>query len=110
MYEGTVIPEAVIAEAGRRLLEAAPEARVILFGSAARGELTQDSDLDFLVIERDVKDRHAEQVRLRRALRPLRIPVDVIVVSETYAEEWGRAKGSVVHAALTEGRMVHAAT
>ena len=110
MYEGTVIPEAVIAEAGRRLLEAAPEARVILFGSAARGELTQDSDLDFLVIERDVKDRHAEQVRLRRALRPLRIPVDVIVVSETYAEEWGRAKGSVVHAALTEGRMVHAGT
>lgn len=110
MYEGTVIPEAVIAEAGRRLLEAAPEARVILFGSAARGELTQDSDLDFLVIERDVKDRHAEQVRLRRALRPLRIPVDVIVVSETYAEEWGPAKGSVVHAALTEGRMVHAAT
>jgi predicted nucleotidyltransferase len=110
MYEGTAIPEAVVAEAGRRLLEAAPEARVILFGSAARGELTQDSDLDFLVIERDVKDRHAEQVRLRRALRPLRIPVDVIVVSETYAEEWGRAKGSVVHAALTEGRMVHAAT
>jgi predicted nucleotidyltransferase len=110
MYEGTAIPEAVVAEAGRRLLEAAPEARVILFGSAARGELTQDSDLDFLVIERDVKDRHAEQVRLRRALRPLRIPVDVIVVSETYAEEWGRAKGSVVHAALTEGRMVHAGT
>jgi predicted nucleotidyltransferase len=110
MYEGTAIPEAVVAEAGRRLLEAAPEARVILFGSAARGELTQDSDLDFLVIERDVKDRHAEQVRLRRALRPLRIPVDVIVVSETYAEEWGPAKGSMVHAALTEGRMVHAGT
>jgi len=108
MYEGTAIPEAVVAEAGRRLLEAAPEARVILFGSAARGELTQDSDLDFLVIERDVKDRHAEQVRLRRALRPLRIPVDVIVVSERYAEEWGPAKGSIVHAALTEGRVVHA--
>jgi predicted nucleotidyltransferase len=110
MYEGTVIPEAVIAEAGRRLLAAAPEARVILFGSAARGELSEDSDLDFLVIEQDVKDRHAEQVRLRRELRPLGIPVDVIVVSETYAEEWGPARGSMVHSALTEGRMVHAAT
>jgi predicted nucleotidyltransferase len=102
--------ERLIAEAVRRLSEAAPEARVILFGSAVRGDMNKDSDLDFLVIERDVKDRHAEQLRLRRELRPLGIPVDVIVVSETYAEEWGRARGSMVHAALTEGRMVHAGT
>jgi predicted nucleotidyltransferase len=108
MFEGTVIPDSVIAEAGRRLLAAAPDARVILFGSAVRGDMNEDSDLDFLVIERDVKDRHAEQLRLRRELRPLRIPVDVIVVSERYAEEWGRARGSMVHAALTEGRLVHA--
>jgi len=108
MYEGTVIPEAVIAEAGRRLLAAAPDARVILFGSAVRGDMNQDSDLDFLVIEREVDDRHAEQIRLRRELRPLGIPVDVIVVSERYAEEWCPAKGSIIHAALTEGRVVHA--
>jgi len=101
--------DAVIVEAGRRLLEAVPpRTRVILFGSAARGERTQDSDLDFLVVERDVEDRHAEQVRLRRELRPLGVPVDVIVVSERYAEEWGPARGSVVHAALTEGRVLHA--
>jgi uncharacterized protein len=100
--------DAVIVEAGRRLLAAVPpRTRVILFGSAARGELTQDSDLDFLVVERDVKDRHAEQVRLRRELRPLGVPVDVIVVSERYAEEWGPARGSMVHAALTEGRLLH---
>lgn len=100
--------EAVIAEAGRLLLEAVPpETRVILFGSAARGELTRESDLDFLVVERNVEDRHAEQVRLRRELRGLGVPVDVIVVSERYAEEWGPAKGSMVHAALTEGRALH---
>lgn len=99
---------AVVAEAGRRLLKAVPpRTQVILFGSAARGELTQDSDLDFLVVERDVEDRHAEQVRLRRELRPLGVPVDVIVVSERYAEEWGPARGSMVHAALTEGRILH---
>ena len=101
--------DAVIAEVGRRLLEAVPpQTQVILFGSAVRGELTEDSDLDFLVVERDVKDRHAEQVRLRRALRPLGIPVDVIVVSEHYADEWGSAKGSMIHAALTDGRVLHA--
>lgn len=107
MFEGTVIPDAVIAEAGRRLLAAAPDARVILFGSAVRGDMNEDSDLDFLVVEREVDDRHAEQFRLRRELRSLRIPVDVVVVSQRYADEWGGAYGSMVHAALTEGRVVH---
>ena len=100
--------DTLITEAGRRLLAAVPpRTRVILFGSAARGELTHDSDLDFLVVERDVENRHAEQARLRRELRPLGVPVDVIVVSEGYAKEWGPAKGSMVHAALTEGRVLH---
>jgi predicted nucleotidyltransferase len=110
MFEGTVIPETVVEEAARRLSHAAPQAQVILFGSAARGEMSQDSDLDFLVIERDVEDRHAEMVRLSRELRPLGVPVDVVVVSRRYADEWGGAYGSIVHAALTEGRVVHAGT
>jgi uncharacterized protein len=109
MYEGTVIPEAVIAEAGRRLLAAAPEARVILFGSAVRGELGEDSDLDFLVVESKVDDRHAEQLRLRRELRPLGIPVDVLVYSESQVKEWGEVYGTVLHTALTEGRVLAAA-
>jgi len=103
-----VFDNGVIEEAGRRLMKATPpQSRVILFGSAARGELTRDSDLDFLIVERDVKNRHAEQVRLRRELRGLGVPVDIIVVSERYAEEWGPAKGSMVHAALIEGRALH---
>jgi uncharacterized protein len=109
MYEGTVIPEAVIAEAGRRLLAAAPDARVILFGSAVRGDMNQDSDLDFVVVEREVDDRHAEQIRLRRELRPLGIPVDVLVYSEAQVQEWGQVYGTVLHTALTEGRVLAAA-
>lgn len=52
-----MIDEAVIEEAGRRLLQAVPAgARVILFGSRARGEAGERSDLDFLVIEPVVQD------------------------------------------------------
>ena len=39
-------------------------------------------DLDLLVIERGLADMRAEMVRLRNLVRPLRIPVDIIVVSE----------------------------
>ncbi len=85
---------------------AGPEARVILFGSHARGHADAESDIDFLVIERFVADRHTEMVPLRRALRGLRRPFDVLVASEAELERWGNVPGTVLHNALTEGRSV----
>ena len=97
--------DALIAEAGRRLSAAAPpSSRVILFGSAARGELTRDSDLDFLVIEPEVENPALESVRLRRVLGDLVLAADVIVASEHRVKEWRDVRGSLIHAALAEGR------
>ena len=93
--------------AGQRLVDAAgAPARVILFGSAARGELTRDSDLDFLVIERDVDDRVAEAIRLRDAIGRIGWPVDVIVMDEDLASRRAKVRGTMVHHALREGRVV----
>jgi predicted nucleotidyltransferase len=101
-----VIDESLIAEAGRRLAAAAPGARVILFGSHARGEADPHSDVDFLVVEPDVEDEAGESVRLRRELRGLRLPADIIVVDSRYAEDWADVRGSLVHAALSQGRVL----
>ncbi len=98
--------ETLIAEAGRRLADAAPNARVILFGSRARGEAKPDSDLDLLVIEPQLSGRRAEFVRLREALGAIGVPVDLIVVSAEHVEEWGAVKGTMVNEALREGRVL----
>lgn len=101
-----MVDETLIAEAGRRLAAAAPDAQVILFGSHARGEASPHSDVDFLVVEPEVANEAEESVRLRRALRGLRLPVDIIVVGSRYAEDWANARGSLVHAALSQGRVL----
>jgi uncharacterized protein len=102
-----VVPADMIERAGRILADAAGSpARVLLFGSHARGDAGDASDLDFLVIERDVANRVDEMVRLRDALPPLGVPVDVIVLSEEQATKWARVKGTMVCTALAEGRVV----
>jgi len=96
-----------IERAARTLADVASSpARVILFGSHARGDAGAHSDLDFLVIEPDVPDRHAEMVRLRSALHGMRRPIDVLVYSDAQVEEWGKVPGTVLHAALAEGRVL----
>lgn len=102
-----MVNDAVIEDAGRRLAAAAASpAKVVLFGSRARGGARDDSDLDFLVIEARVKSKLDEMVRLRDALPPLGVPVDVVVVSEEEAVRRERVPSTLVHRALREGRVL----
>jgi predicted nucleotidyltransferase len=101
-----VIDETQIREAGRRLAGAAPGAQVILFGSHARGDAGDRSDVDILVIKPEVENAGLEAVRLMRELRDLRLPLEVVVVSGSDVEDWRSVRGSLVHAAITEGRVL----
>jgi predicted nucleotidyltransferase len=102
-----MIDEATIARAVATLVDAAAPTRVVLFGSHARGDATADSDLDFLVVKKAVSDPAKEMVRLRRSLRPLRVPADVLVVSEDELQRYGAEPGSVYWWALREGKTLH---
>lgn len=106
-----MIDPATIQEAAERLLRATPPGtEVILFGSYARGQARDDSDLDFLVIEPVLQSRRNEMVRLRQELRPLQVPVDVLVVSREAFESWKDKPNTVIYLAAREGRsFTHAA-
>lgn len=96
-----------ISAAVSALVLAAQPVRIILFGSHACGEAREDSDVDLLVIEQEVPDRAREMVRLRRVLRPLRIPVDLLVFSAADVARWGDQPGSARYRALRERKVMY---
>ena len=91
------------------LIEAARPKRIIMFGSQARGEAGEDSDLDVMVVEELVSDRAREMVRLNRLLRSFDIPVDLLVVSAEKFNYWCETPGNVYFEAATEGEVLYEA-
>ena len=107
---GKMIPETTIQEAVKLLQAAGNPSRIILFGSYGRGNPHADSDLDLLVIQPVVQDRRRAMVQLRRVLSPLRIPADVLVVSEQAFQDWSDTPGNILYEAAREGRVLYETT
>jgi predicted nucleotidyltransferase len=92
-----------------RLVAAAHPTRIILFGSRARGEADDRSDVDLLVIKPRVENRYEELIDLDRSLAGILMPVDILLVSEAEFEERAEQPGTVERAARKEGRVLYAA-
>lgn len=98
---------AIQAAAQRVAVAAKSPSKVILFGSYARGTANEDSDLDLLVVERQVPDKAAEYLRLRSAVGGMGIGVDVVVVSEEEADARSKVPGTLLYWAAKEGQVLH---
>ncbi len=101
--------EGPIEEMVGRIVEGFDPLRVILFGSHARGEAKRDSDVDLLVVfdhvEREEKRNFT--VEIRRALARAPVPKDVIVTDLDEISRRGKLVGTVLHAALQEGKVLY---
>ena len=106
-----MLDETAIQEAARRLATAARQpARIILFGSYARGSADEASDLDLLVIEEFLDDKADEYMRLRDALGTLPTGVDLLLLSRNDFERRSQVKGTMPHRAHHEGRVLYDTT
>lgn len=106
--DGTLDPR-ILDEIIRRVVEVVQPDKIILFGSAARGEMTRHSDVDLLVIAR-VEDPLAVMGCIHRRLRGELAAVDVVVVTPADVARYGHSHALIIKPALREGRVVYEAT
>ena len=106
-----MLAQHTILDAARRAANAASSpASVMLFGSYARGDADEGSDLDLLVIERDVPDKAAEYLKLHRAIGAMGVGVDVLVMSGEDFARRSQVPGTVPYWAAKEGKLLHDAS
>jgi predicted nucleotidyltransferase len=103
------IDDSLVREIVRRLLGVTRPDRIILFGSAATGEMTRDSDVDLLVVAPAPSNTLDERVRLYKALRGLAFPFDVFIIGTERFEETKNIFGGIAYPANKYGRVIYEA-
>ncbi len=90
-----------------RIRATAEPEKIILFGSQARGEGNQDSDLDiFIVLDSDLP-RYQRAVPFYQALSGLGWAKDIVVYTPAEVAEWQTASCSLVATVLREGQVLY---
>ncbi len=98
----------VLDEIVRQIVEIAQPERIILFGSAARGEMGPHSDVDLLVVKSGEYSRRALAARIHTEL-DVDEAVDVVIATPADLERYGDSYALVYYPALREGREVYRA-
>jgi predicted nucleotidyltransferase len=105
----TILVEHSINETVRRIVKTVQPKKIILFGSAARGEMTPNSDIDLLVVVPSGRHRRKSAQKIYRNLIGVGFAVDIVVVTEDDVEQFKDNVAMVIRTALQEGTVLYVA-
>ena len=77
--------------------------QIILFGSAARGDTGEHSDIDLLVVMPEGVHRRRTAQKLYREITGLGVPFDIVVATPQDLEKHKDNRGLIYKSALKEG-------
>ncbi len=103
-----MLDQGTLDEIVQRIVEVAHPEKIILFGSAARGDMGRNSDVDLLVI-REGADALDLMTRIYGNLRGVGAAVDAIVAAPEHVERFKDSHALVFKPALQEGRVIYEA-
>ena len=88
------------------VLQFFPAGKIILFGSRAKGNFSEDSDYDFIIItEKNISviEKRNFQAQIRKKLAEHKIPADIIIQNKSDVKIKENIKGHIIRQAVKEG-------
>jgi uncharacterized protein len=106
-FSPPAVDQRLLDELVRRIVRTVQPRRIVLFGSAARGQMGPHSDIDLLVVMPDGAHRRQTAQRLYLALSGVGIAKDIVVVTESDVRELADEPSLVISPALQEGKELY---
>jgi uncharacterized protein len=101
------VDQKILDEIIRRIVETVRPDKIVMFGSRARGEATETSDLDLLVVADSDKPMLERSGQIYCALRDISLPTDILVYTQSEIDDWSLVRQHVVTTAIREGKIVY---
>ena len=101
------INKELLDEIVQKILVVTEPEKIILFGSYARGDATEESDLDLLIIQESNLPRHKRNTPIRLALMDIFMSKDIVVYTPEEVDEWKSASMSFIATVLREGKILY---
>lgn len=98
----------VLDEIVRRIVDVAQPEKIVLFGSAARGEMGPHSDVDLLIVKDGARSLDVMKA-IYRNLIGVGVAVDALVATSKHVERYRDSHALVFKPALSEGRIIYEA-
>lgn len=109
MNHKKTVAERTLKKIIRRIVKVAKPEKIIMFGSAARGEMGRNSDVDLLVVKRGKYDRSRLAGDIYVNLHGVGQAVDVILVTPEEVQRYRNTHCLIIKPALREGKEVYRA-
>jgi len=107
-YPISMVVMANIEEVAKHIGSNANAEAVILFGSYARGNANENSDVDFLVIAESKLPRFKRSREIYKLFKPYPFGMDILVYTPAEIERGRKISQSFVSMVLREGKTVYA--
>ena len=101
------ITEQLIEEIKDRIVSAVQPEKIIVFGSYAYGTPSKESDLDLLVIMPSDEPMHSRVTKIRKLVRDIHIPKDIIVYTPQEVEKWKDASAAFITTVVRKGKVIY---
>ena len=99
--------DSTISEMVHRIVSRFDPDQVLLFVSQVRGFANEWSDVDLLVVMGDVADKRRAAIEIRRFLGDPLFSKDIVVTTPDEIEQRRHVVGTLLHAAIGEGRFLY---
>jgi uncharacterized protein len=91
-----------------KIIEISKPRKIILFGSYVQNAVTNESDLDVLVVTGDeIENPRKESIRIRRELKEIDMSLDILVISESMLEVLKDTPEMIYRDIIKKGEIVY---